>query len=196
MTARNLAADASAHEPAPCFKDTNIPILSSDSALLQQQTCRDLCSIIYVAENEAPVFWDYVLPLARQLQKNERGVEIYGTDSPLEHLSAGTVSIFEVDAQTLTYTRLKSIVRGECGVLSELLRDPARQVIVYLHNVHSAKEDLRRLMTSFVEARFGVPSRDESNTHVVVSGVHETEMLKNVICPGLSPRCSMFALDS
>jgi len=185
------------------LKGTNVGIIPPHRALLNQQMAPDLAVCIYVAENEAPVFWQYVLPLARSMQHSGNGISIYSVDTSAEMLpDVGAVSILELDAEQLTADQFKTLLRLEASNLfCSLLRDGKRKAVIYLHGIHAAKEDLSSLMTLFVDADFGVPGesagRNLSNTRIVISGVHPK--LKSasgrVMKPSVVNRCSVFAFD-
>jgi hypothetical protein len=198
-----MKAQNECEEMPDALKGTNISIIPPHRALLNQQMAPDLAVCIYVAENEAPVFWQYVLPLARSMQHSGNGISIYSVDTSAEMLpDVGAVSILELDAEQLTADQFKTLLRLEASNLfCSLLRDEKRKIIVYLHSIHAAKEDLTSLMTLLVDADFGMPgepvSRNLSNTRIVISGVHPKlrSASGRVMKPSAVNRCSVFAFD-
>jgi hypothetical protein len=184
-------------------RDEMPEIVPPNQALFTHHTAPELAVCIYVVENEAPVFWQYVLPLARSMQHSGNGVSIYSVDTSGEALpDVGAVSILELDAEKLTAVELKALLRLEgSNLFCSLLRDERRKIVVYLHSIHAAKEDLTSLMTLLVDAHFGMPGepvgRNLSNTRVVISGVHPKPKSAGgrVIKPAVANRCSIFAFD-
>jgi hypothetical protein len=198
-----MKAQNEREEMPEALKGTDIGLIPPHRALLNQQMAPDLAVCIYVMKNEAPVFWQYVLPLARSMQPSVNGVSIYSVDTSVEALpNVGEVSILELDAEKLTADQFKTLLRLEgSNLFCSLLRAEKRKIVVYLHSIHAAKEDLTSLMTLLVDANFGKPGepvgRNLSNTRIVISGVHPK--LKSaggrVIKPAVANRCSIFAFD-
>lgn len=185
------------------LKGTDIVIIPPHRALLNQQMAPDLAICIYVVENEAPVFWQYVLPLASSMQQPGNGISIYSVGASAETLpDLSEVSILELDAETLTVDQLKALLRFEgANVFCSLLRDEKRKLVIYLHGIHAAKDDLTSLMTLLVDAHFGMPGepvgRNISNTRIVISGVHPKlrSASGRVMKPAVVNRCAVFAFD-
>ena len=185
------------------LKGTDIVIIPPHRALLNQQMAPELVVCIYVSENEAPVFWQYVLPLARSMQHSGNGIFIYSVGASAETLpDLSEVSILELDGETLTTDQLKALLRLEgANAFCPLLRDEKRKIVIYLHGIHAAKEDLTSLMTLLVDAQFGMPGehvgRNLSNTRIVISGVHPKFRSEGgrVMKPAVVNRCHVFAFD-
>ena len=185
------------------LKGTDIVIIPPHRAILNQQMAPDLAICIYVVENEAPVFWQYVLPLARSMQQPGNGISIYSVGASAETLpDLSEVSILELDAETLSVDQLKALLRLEgANVFCSLLRDEKRKIVIYLHGIHAAKEDLTSFMTLLVDAHFGMPGgpvgRNISNTRIVISGVHPELRSAGgrVMKPAVVNRCHVFAFD-
>jgi hypothetical protein len=198
-----MKAQNEREEMPEALKGTDIGIIPSHRALLNQQMAPDLAVCIYVAENEAPVFWQYVLPLARSMQHSGNGVSIYSVDTSGETLpDMGAVSILELDAEKLTAVQFKALLRLEgSNLFCSLLRDERRKIVVYLHGIHAAKEDLTSLITLLVDAHFGMPGepvgRNLANTRIAISGVHAKlrSASGRVMKPSVVNRRSVFAFD-
>jgi hypothetical protein len=150
--------------------------------------------MLYVESDEHIAFEKAVVPRAMFLAHGKQVVGIEDSDIPDDLDSGKHLALVILDAGLLSEKRLLGILRCEEGEpLSKVLLNRDLDVVFYMHRIHSAKENLARHMTSFVDCRFGVDDEFDRSptTTVILSCLYNQPNTARVVHPGVTSRCSV-----
>ena len=153
--------------------------------------------ILYVESDEHIAFEKAVVPRAMFLACGRQVVGIEGDDIPDDLEPGKHLALVVLDAGLISEKRFKDILRcEESEPLSKVLLNRDLDVVLYMHRIHDAKDNLARLMTSFIDCRFGVGDEFDRSptTTVILSGVYKQPNTVRVVNRNVTSRCSRWSV--
>jgi hypothetical protein len=178
------------------FLDTDL--LSASPAMLLRLNGRraergGIKEIVFVKNEEARLFYEYVFPLVKLLAQKRRLV-FCELDSVVT-LGSQDFPVILIDAEKITFEEFKKFMRLEVPRgICDYLENRDNPVFIYLRNIGSTKENLKPLMTCLLDGYFGSISRPEL-THVLLTGVYGQPGINNCSHPGVMSRCGASGID-
>ena len=177
------------------FLDSNVVSLNPTKLLWYSELSLEdgIKDIVYVKDDEFRLFREYIQPLAQKLAGQKR-VVLCDFESDFV-LSEQDFPLVIIDAGRITFIALKKLLRLEAPQgLCDYLANPENIALIHFCNIGATKEDLRPLMTSFLDGRFGSSERAK-NTHIVTTGVYGQLGIKNCLSPSVICRAFCAGVD-
>lgn len=180
--------------PIKTFMDSDILLLEESSLRIFFTELGRARFLLWVKTDEHLAFEKVVVPMSMFFARGRQVVAIENGDIPSALDPQKHLVLVILDAAKLTAERLRRILRCHEGEpTSKVFLNRELEVVLYLHGISRAIDDLRPLMTGLLDCCFSEDANPFDRSHttaVVISGVYQSGGCSRVIHPGVTGRCT------